>query len=70
MAGKRDVQQQIAVLADDVDEKLNHGLGRPVPVVLVERPAVMPASDARVGLPWIGFDCARLAHFEVANQCA
>ena len=68
MAGQWDVQQQVAILADHVNEELDHGLRRLIRVFFQTRAVVMPASDAGVGLPWIRLNSVRLTHFKVANQ--
>src|ERR1017187_8933763 len=51
---------------------MNHGLGRSVPVILENGPAVVPVSDTGVHLPLIGFkhQCARLADSEIVDHSA
>src|ERR1017187_7151188 len=52
MSRQWDIEQQVAVLADHVNQKMNHRLWRAVLVVFENRTAVMPAADTGVGLPW------------------
>ena len=59
-----DVQEQVAVLANDVDQFLDHGVRGAVGRAAV----VMPVADAGVGLPGIGLDGVGAAAFEIVHQ--
>ena len=56
IAADRNVQEQVAVLADDVHEQLDHGVGTLVRMSLEEVAVVVPVADACIGLPWQGLE--------------
>ena len=66
----RDVEHEVAVLADDVDERVDDGDGRLVAVVGEEGEFVVPVADAGVGLPGVGLDAVGLAALDVEGEGA
>ena len=64
VAADRDVQQQIAVLADDIHQLFHdafHG-------AILEAAPIMPVADAGVGLPRVGLDAVGAAALEIVHQ--
>ena len=68
VAAQRNVQQQVAVLADDVDEHLDDGVGGLVPVLLEGGPPVVPVADAGVGLPRLRQDPVGASALDVEHH--
>src|SRR6266478_4154231 len=63
---RADVQEQIAILADDVDELLNHELLRLECVIRDVAPGLV--ADRSISLPVERADVAELAAFEIENR--
>ena len=68
VAAHRNVEQQVAVLGDDVGQHLNDQLGRLVGVVAIDAPRIMPPADARVRLPRIRADLVEHPTFHVFDD--
>ena len=67
-AADGDGEEEVAVFADDVDERVNDGARRFVGVVFEDGAFVVPVADAGVGLPGIGEDVFGAAALDVEGD--
>ena len=68
VAGQRDAEKQVAVLADDIDEQWNHQRGLLVGVILEKRAVIVPLPDTCLRLPGLFLQAVRQVHLKVAGQ--
>ena len=61
--GQREIQHQVAIAAYDVDQQIDHVLGR----LVLGFPVVMPFADAAVGLPGVGRNAGGYTALPILN---